>query len=82
MTFRPIFVMLLDGLLMLCVSSTAAQPVDADPHGEASTITSVEGRHGVSYEVGLLPDAKVNPGDVSANGFLALLSYAYWPHAE
>jgi hypothetical protein len=81
MTFPPIFVMLLAGLLMLCVSSMAAQLVDADLHVETSPIISLEGRHGVSFGVGLLPDAQVKLGTVSPAGFLASLTYAYWPHA-
>jgi len=82
MTVRPMSVVLLAGLLMLYVSGAAAQPVDSESHRETEPIPTLEGRHGVSFGVGLLPDAQVNPGTVSANGFLASLSYAYWPHAE
>lgn len=82
MTFPPMFVVVLAGLLMLCVPGAAAQPMDAESPRANKPIPTLEGRHGVSVGVGLLPEAQVKPGTVSSSGVLGSVSYAYWPHAE
>jgi hypothetical protein len=82
MTSRSLSAFLFGGLLLLWVGRAFAQPVALERDSDATPLIALQGRHSVSFGVGLLPDAQVSPGSVSANGFLASFSYVYWPHSE
>jgi hypothetical protein len=72
---------MLVGFALPAADGASAQEVDAD-HSHKVTPVVLKGRHSLSIGFGLLPDAETSPGNVSASGFLASFSYAYWPHPE
>jgi hypothetical protein len=82
MTARSLAAIFYFYLLLHSGSTAIAQPVGGDRSDDAAPVVSLEGRHSLSFGIGLLSSAQVKPGSASATGVLASLSYVYWPHAE
>ena len=81
MTLRSLLIFMLVGFTLPVADGAFAQEVDTD-HSYKGAPVVLQGRHSLSIGFGLLPDAETSPGIVSANGFLASFSYAYWPRSE
>jgi hypothetical protein len=80
-TFRILLILMLICSALPFAEGASAQEADT-VHFQKVTPIVLQGRHSLTFGVGLLPDAEISPGNVSANGFLGSFSYAYWPYEE
>jgi hypothetical protein len=74
----PVATLLRAGLVLACVCALAAPAATAQAN-RPSDPPSLQGRHRLAVQVGLLPDIEASPGGTRLSAINGGASYTYWP---